>query len=412
MSQVQCIDEAQDVRRPTRVAGATGVTDVYVTCHGSIGQWGGGRAVALHTQNAIRALGVATRFVGIAPDAPPRAADAQAFDLPVRVPRALWRFHNWLVSQNIASALRALPRPRRGVVAISAAWADAARRTWPDAPIVIPFCCSLTNCLPFAWPDRRPPTVWARIDWLGVWRTERRGFRAANRIVVPTVQSRDELIAFDPCLRSRIDVQCFGYEVRPADRDVRERVRRRLGLQRDDVLFLVGGVCDLNKSPDWIARELASVDPRAHLVVVGSGPVLASIPASERVHLVGDHPDCDEWIAAADVVVSASWYDTLPNILKEAIAAGRPIVAPYSRPPQTFGGFDEIIHASGCGLCFERREAGALAAVMQRLTLDAGLREKLSANASRLAAAKRGWAAVGRSALEVLSPSTESAGQG
>lgn len=398
---------AQQMRPVSTRAPHTGVVDAYVTCHGSVAQWGGGRAVARSMQAAIESLGVSTRFIGIAPSAELDNTAAAALDLPLRVPRGLWRLHNWLVPGAIAASLRVLPRPRRGFVAISAAWAAAARRVWPDLPIVIPFCCSLTNCLPFAWPNRRPPTFWARVDWLGVRRTERRGFRAADRIIVPTIQSRDELVALDASLRNKIAVHGFGYEPRPADPAVRQLVRARLGLRCDDVLFLFGGVCDLNKSPHWIARALERVDARAHLVVVGDGPVLAAMPQSARVHKVGAHPNCDDWIAASDVVVSASWYDTLPNILKEAVAAGRPVLAPFSRPPDTFGGFDEIIHASGCGLCYDRCEDGALAGVMDRLTRDAGLRGRLGENALRLAEAQRGWAEAARSAVDAFLPADD-----
>jgi glycosyltransferase involved in cell wall biosynthesis len=75
---------------------------------------------------------------------------------------------------------------------------------------------------------------------------------------------------------------------------------------------------------------LAAV-PDAQLVLVGDGPDEALLRASAAglpsVRFAGRRDDVARWLAAADVVVQPSRYETLSLSVLEALATGRPVVA-------------------------------------------------------------------------------------
>jgi len=82
-------------------------------------------------------------------------------------------------------------------------------------------------------------------------------------------------------------------------------------------------------------RVAAALRPLVHLpgisvVVVGGGPLLSELRRSfPTVRFTGElaRPRALEWIAAADVLVSASRQEGAPTALREALALGVPVVA-------------------------------------------------------------------------------------
>lgn len=70
------------------------------------------------------------------------------------------------------------------------------------------------------------------------------------------------------------------------------------------------------------------------LVIIGKGPerqkiedLISHLGLSENVHLVGFDTNPYKWMAAAAVFVSSSTAEGFPNVIAEALALGRPIVA-------------------------------------------------------------------------------------
>lgn len=81
---------------------------------------------------------------------------------------------------------------------------------------------------------------------------------------------------------------------------------------------------------------LAASRPHWHLALVGDGPLRAALQrqaeaagVASRVHLAGrvDHAGLADWYAAADLVCLPSRSEGLPNVVLEALACGRPVVA-------------------------------------------------------------------------------------
>jgi glycosyltransferase involved in cell wall biosynthesis len=109
----------------------------------------------------------------------------------------------------------------------------------------------------------------------------------------------------------------------------RLRARRRLGVARDERLIVIASRLIRDKRVD-VALRAAELLPAATLVVVGDGPERSALQAEfPGVRFTGarPRPDALAWIAAADVVLSASRSEGAPTVVREARALGVPVVA-------------------------------------------------------------------------------------
>lgn len=139
--------------------------------------------------------------------------------------------------------------------------------------------------------------------------------------------------------------------------------------------------------------SLAPQRPKLQLALIGDGPMRAELEgqiaaAGLRVHLPGAQgpQDVARWMAASDLVTLPSYSEGHPNVLVEALACGRPVVA------TPVGGIPEVVDAD-CGLLVPARDPAALAA---------GLRDALDRPWDEAVLARRfsrGWDAVAADTL-------------
>ena len=127
--------------------------------------------------------------------------------------------------------------------------------------------------------------------------------------------------------------------VDPAVYDSRRAGRARaLGLPADAYLVLSIGRLDVQKGLPFLldaAERVSAARADWHLVLVGDGPErdwllarIASSPAlSGRVHWLGRRDDAPGLLKAADLLVLASLWEGMPNVVLEAMAARRAVVA-------------------------------------------------------------------------------------
>lgn len=163
-----------------------------------------------------------------------------------------------------------------------------------------------------------------------------------------------------------------------------EETRRSMGLAPDRVT--VGMIARLDvrkKGQDVFLRAVERLGPdcRAQFAVIGDGPdrgqveALASrLPPGCRPALPGERSDLADALAALDVLVIPSRWESVPKILMEGMWLRRPVIA------AEVGDIPEILDAA-CGVLFRRDDAEALARAMQALIADARLRERLGAAA-------------------------------
>jgi glycosyltransferase involved in cell wall biosynthesis len=167
-------------------------------------------------------------------------------------------------------------------------------------------------------------------------------------------------------------------------------IRRRLGLPES--ALVVGIVARLQR---WKGIHLV-LEAAAHLrnsvpeflVVVVGGPhslepdyaawvrgYADQLGVSGRTVFAGHQTNVPEWMAAMDVMVSASQNEPFGMVIIEAMALGKPVVAVRA------GGPAEIIRHDHDGLLMESNRPDQLAEALRRLLGDSDLRRRLGARA-------------------------------
>lgn len=154
------------------------------------------------------------------------------------------------------------------------------------------------------------------------------------------------------------------------------------------------GLCELVEA----AAALHPQRPNMHVYMVGAGPdkpvIEGAIQANNATSYVHLMPSCSfdevpDWMAAADLVTLPSYMEGCPNVVLEALASGRPVVA------TNVGGIPEIMN-NECGRLVPPREPAALANALAEV-LDADW-DAAAISAQR----SRSWDVVAAELLEVL----------
>jgi glycosyltransferase involved in cell wall biosynthesis len=111
---------------------------------------------------------------------------------------------------------------------------------------------------------------------------------------------------------------------------IRRKVRQQLGITEHTIVGVTVGSLIERKNLEFLIRGLNDlhVDQELVLIIVGDGPArprLESIAAHrQRIRFVGTTHQVDQYLAAADVFISSSLSEGLPNAALEALAVGLP----------------------------------------------------------------------------------------
>jgi teichuronic acid biosynthesis glycosyltransferase TuaC len=168
--------------------------------------------------------------------------------------------------------------------------------------------------------------------------------------------------------RERIDIVQNGIDRTRFRPRSREAARRALGLPADGPIVLYVGHLNREKGALDLIRAFAHARHAlgdARLVMVGDG---ADLPACRdlcvelgvRASLVGAQPhhSIPEWIAACDLLALPSWAEGLPNVVLEALACGRRVVA------SSVGGIPDVVDRPLLGQLVPPQQPEALAAAL------------------------------------------------
>ncbi len=180
----------------------------------------------------------------------------------------------------------------------------------------------------------------------------------------------------------------------PATTEHQPRNLAAFGMTRGRRAIVFVGRLDMQKGVDQLlqnAPRLLSRLPDHDLLLFGEGPldaalgnVIAALNPSGRVHLCGWTDDVNTTLALADVVVVPSRWEGMPNVVLEAMAAGRAVVA------FDVEGVGEALGDGACEQAVAPQDWDAFIERTMQLATDEPLRRQLEL-ANRRRAAEFSW---------------------
>lgn len=143
----------------------------------------------------------------------------------------------------------------------------------------------------------------------------------------------EQSIGLDPgktvVIPNAVDMQRFA-DVDPAD-------LASLGIPPGSIVMITIGRLEHQKGVDILldaATRLVPLLPQMHFLIVGEGPdreklqeKAQSAGIANHVHWAGFRDDVPQLLAASTALVLPSRWEGMPNVLLEAMAAGKPIIA-------------------------------------------------------------------------------------
>jgi teichuronic acid biosynthesis glycosyltransferase TuaC len=118
---------------------------------------------------------------------------------------------------------------------------------------------------------------------------------------------------------------------------------------------------------------------------------VAELGVAERVSLLGSQPQdqLPAWYSAADLLVLPTFREGCPNVVREALACGTPVVA------SNVGGVPEVITSDSVGLLVPAGDVAALVDAIRTASQRRWDREAIAALGGR-----RSWRVVGETVAE------------
>ncbi len=190
----------------------------------------------------------------------------------------------------------------------------------------------------------------------------------SDRVVALTPADLEEQVALGLAPREKYAVIPNGVDPEPFSHlPSKAEARRALGLPAESSLVITVGRLSPEKGQDVLLEALAAIpDPSIQVVLVGDGPLRASLEArarqpdlAGRVHFLGLRKDVPDCMAAADLYVLPSRYEAQGMVVVEAMMASLPIVA------SRVGGVPGILEHGVTGILVPPADPIALAAAMR-----------------------------------------------
>jgi glycosyltransferase involved in cell wall biosynthesis len=205
--------------------------------------------------------------------------------------------------------------------------------------------------------------------------------RAATSLIERGIVPPDRLVV----VPNGLDVDAFR-----RDRDARARLRAELGVVGERFLWLAIGRLEEQKDYSTLLRALAQLDePRPVVAIAGVGAARIALEALAArlglgacVRFLGRRDDVPDLLAAADALVLSSAWEGSPNVVLEAMAAARPVVA------TDVGGVRELVEPGGTGLVVPARDPAALADAMQTMMSVPAANRQVMGDRARVAAVR------------------------
>ncbi len=187
--------------------------------------------------------------------------------------------------------------------------------------------------------------------------------RAVLPLAAAAVAPSRPLVAALTALGAReAEVVPNGVDTRLFYPQSRHEARVALGLDPAAPIVLFVGRLDPKKGVRELCAAARELAPGARVLLVGDGPLRAEVGelSAGRAEALGPRPlgEVARWLAACDVLALPSYAEGMPNVVLEAHACGRPVVA------TDVGGIPDVVEPGLSGTLVAPRDASALAAAL------------------------------------------------
>jgi glycosyltransferase involved in cell wall biosynthesis len=201
---------------------------------------------------------------------------------------------------------------------------------------------------------------------------DRLALRLLSGVVCVSEGQRRKLAALGVCPKRSWVVHnaVQAPETLPDFHGIRLEVCRQLALPADALLCVSAGRLSPEKGHADLLRAIAEIGDRApawYFMLCGDGPCRArlqqqihALRLQQRVRLAGFRTDIQDIFQAMDLFVLPSHSEGLPNVVLEAFALGKPVIA------TSVGGVPEIIENGVNGVLVPPRQPSVLAEAMVR----------------------------------------------
>ncbi len=183
--------------------------------------------------------------------------------------------------------------------------------------------------------------------------------------------------------RALVTVVPYGLAPEPREPPDRQAAREALGLPAEATLVLhIGRMVPVKNQPMLLRAfaRIADEFPRAQLILAGDGPerprlerLAKASGLRERVAFPGavSTAEVRTWLAAADVFALASRNEGYGQVVREAMSAGRALVA------TAVGGVPEVVEHGRTGLLVRGGREADFAGALRALLTDAEMRRRM-----------------------------------
>ena len=202
---------------------------------------------------------------------------------------------------------------------------------------------------------------------------------SVRRVLAHQLPHADRLLAVSRALAAKahalgVAADRIGFRPNGIDRAIfrpcdRTEARRELDLPDGRLLLFVGGI-EASKGVLDLLQAFQSIAPRSpelRVALVGEGAELprwreAQLRWPGRIFLPGAQPlaEVARWIAACDALTLPSWNEGTPNVVLEALASGRRVVA------SRVGGVPDVLCSAIAGEMVSARCPDELAEALWR----------------------------------------------
>jgi len=204
-----------------------------------------------------------------------------------------------------------------------------------------------------------------------------------SKAVREWVNKKEKVALQKTCvIRNGVDLSRFQSA---SDSSKKAEIRKEFGIPLESPL--IGTVANLSveKGYPYLIEAAGIVlreKPEARFLFVGGGPLLEEMkqraktdPNSGKIIFTGHRSDIPDLMAAMDVFVLSSLIEGFPNVLLEAMAMGKPVVATET------GGIPELIRSGTDGILVPPQNGESLAKAILSYLNNSGMAKNYGENA-------------------------------